>query len=104
MQTLKLPKNSLEMFHINACSLSQNFEDLEYLLNSTNFNYNIAISETRIIKNIEITKNFKLTLKKYNFEYIPTESTNGGTMLCTANHLSYKPRHDLKIYYTNELE
>ena len=67
MQTLKLPKNSLEMFHINACYLNQNFEDLEYLLNSTNFNYNIAISETRIIKNIEITKNFNLYINKLSY-------------------------------------
>ena len=34
----------------------------------------------------------------------PTESTAGGTMLYIANHLAYKPRHDLKIYKTNKLE
>ena len=26
-------KNSLSFFHINACSLNKNFDDLEYLLN-----------------------------------------------------------------------
>ena len=103
VQTLKIPKNSLKMFHINACFLNKNFEDLEYLLKSTNINYDIiAISETRIMKNLEITKS--INLKNYNFEYTPTVSTAGGTMLYIANHLAYKPIHDLKIYKTNEFE
>ena len=104
VQTLKIPKNSLKMFYINACSLiNKIFEDLEYLLKSTNINYDIiAISETRLMKNLKITKN--INLKNYNFEYTPTESTAGGTMLYIPNHLAYKPRHDIKIYKTNEPE
>ena len=66
------------MFHINACPLNKHFEDLEYLWKSTNINYDVAISETRIMKNLEITENNNL--KSYNFEYTPTESTAGGTM------------------------
>ena len=30
VQILKIPKNSLKMFRINACSLNKNFEDFEY--------------------------------------------------------------------------
>ena len=66
------------MFHIHACPFNKHFEDLEYLLKSTNINYDIAISETRIMKNLENTENNNL--KSYNFEYTPTESTAGGTM------------------------
>ena len=54
IQTLKIPNKSksLSMFHINTCSLSKNFDDLEYLLKTTNMNFDIiAISETRITKN-----------------------------------------------------
>ena len=58
------------------------------------------------MKHLEISQN--INLKKYNFEYTPTvtltESTSGGTILYIANHLAYKPRDDLKIYKTNELE
>ena len=38
IQALKLhdKKNSLSFFHINACSLNKNFDDLEYLLKCTN--------------------------------------------------------------------
>ena len=75
-------------------SLNKNFEDLEYLLKFTNINYNIiGTSETRAMKNLEITQN--INLKNYNFEYTPTKCTAGGTMLYRANHLAYKPRHDL---------
>ena len=91
------------MFGINACSLNKNFEELEYLIKSTNINYNIiAISETRTMKNLEITQN--IDLKNYSFEYTPIESTAGGTVLYIVNHLAYKPRNDLKIYKINELE
>ena len=45
------PLNKLSFFHLNTCSVSKNFEDLEYFLDSTNFNFDIiAISETRITK------------------------------------------------------
>ena len=94
VQILKISKNSLKMFNINACSLNKNFCDLEYLLKSTNINYDIfAISEIRTMKNLEITQN--TDLKNYNFEYIPTESTAGGTMLYIADHLAYEPRNEL---------
>ena len=38
IQTLKFPEKnkSLSLFHINACSLSKNFDDLEHLLKCTN--------------------------------------------------------------------
>ena len=63
MQTLKIPKTSLKMFHINACSLNKNFDNLEYLLKSADINHNIiAISETRTMKNLKITQNMNLVM------------------------------------------
>ena len=55
IQTLNIPNKSksLSMFHINTCSLSKNFDDLEYLLKTTNMNFDIIeISEIRITKNM----------------------------------------------------
>ena len=44
---------SLSLFHINACGLSKNFDDLEHLLSCTNKNFKIiAITENRITKNM----------------------------------------------------
>ena len=55
MLNIEIPhKNqSLSVFHINACSLNKNFDDLQHLLNffKTFFNI-IAISETRITKQV----------------------------------------------------
>ena len=37
MYNIKIPRKnkSLSLFHINACSLKKNFDELKYLLNST---------------------------------------------------------------------
>ena len=37
-------------------------------------------------------------------KFTPTESSAGGTLLDTANHLSYKSHNDLNIYKKSELE
>ena len=58
LQNLKITNksNSLSLFHIDASSLSKNFDDLQNLLSCTNKNFDIiAITETRIKKNISIT-------------------------------------------------
>ena len=45
-----------------------------------------------------------MNLNNYSFEFTPTETSAGGTLLYIANHLSYKCRNDLNIYKKNELE
>ena len=105
MHNLKIPhKNkSLSLFHINACSLNKYFDDLQHLLSSTIKVFDIiAVSETRITKQIFLLNN--LNLNHYSFEFTPTETSAGGTLLYIANHLSYKCRNDLNIYKKNELE
>ena len=43
-------------------------------------------------------------MKGYSHESCTTESASGGTLLYISNHLSYKPRNDLCIYKSTELE
>ena len=45
-----------------------------------------------------------MNLNNYSFEFTPTETSAGGTLLYIANNLSYKCRNDLNIYEQNELE
>ena len=45
-----------------------------------------------------------INLKGYSHESCPTESAAGGTLLYISNNLSYKPRNDLCIYKSKELE
>ena len=83
--------------NINSCSLNKNFEELQNLLQLTNIHFDvIAITETRITKNISVTQNIELS--NYSFEHTPTESSAGGPILYIVNHLSYKTRSDLNIY------
>ena len=105
MHNIEIPhKNkSLSLFHINACSLNKNFDDLQHLLSCTKTKFDIiAISETRITKQVSLLNN--LNLNNYSFEFTPTETCAGGTLLYIANHLSYKCCNDLNIYKKNELE
>ena len=62
----------------------------------------IAVTETRITKQVSFLNN--LSLNNYSFEFTPTETSAGGTLPYTANHLSYKCCNDLNIYKKNELE
>ena len=58
---MKIEPNSLSLFHINSCSLNKNFEDLEYLLQATNKTFDIiAISESRILKDTNLSKNINI--------------------------------------------
>ena len=62
LQNLKITNKSksLSLFHINACSLSKNFDDLQHLLSCKNKNFDIiAITETRITKKCFYNKQSK---------------------------------------------
>ena len=81
----------------NASSFNKYFDDLQHLLNCTKKYFDrIAINETRIIKQVSLLNN--LNLNNYSFEFTPTETSAGGTLLYVANHLSYKCHNDLNIY------
>ena len=106
MHNLKIPQKNklLSLFHIHACSLNENFDDLQHLLSSAKNIFDIiAVSETRITKQVSLLNN--LNRNHYSFEFTPTETSAGGTLLYyIANHLSYKCCNDLNIYKRNELE
>ena len=73
------------------------------MLKTTNTNFDIiAISETRILKNTKIVKN--INIQNFSYEFTPTESTAGGTLIYIADHLAYQKRNDLTIYAKNYLE
>ena len=105
MHNIEIPyKNkSLSLFHINACSLNKNFDDFQHLLSCTKKFFSIiTISETRITKQVSLLNN--LNLNNYSFEFSPTETSAGGTLLYIANHLSYKCHNDLNNHKKSELE
>ena len=111
MYNIEIPhKNkSLSIFYINACSLNINayslfsFDNLQYLSSCTQKTFDIiAIGEIRITKQVSLLNN--LNLNNYFFEFTPTETPAGGTLLDIAKHLFYKCRNDLNFYKKNKLE
>ena len=77
--------------------------DLQHLLSCTKKNFDIiAISETKITKQVSLLNN--LNLNNYSFEFTPSETSAADTLLYVANYLSYKYCNDLNIYKKNELE
>ena len=59
---------SLALFHINVCSLSKNFDDLQHL-SCANKNFDIiAITQTIIKKNVSRANN--LNINNYSIEFI----------------------------------
>ena len=98
MRNIEIPhKNKLLSLFLN-----KNFDDLQHLLNCTKKIDTIAISETRITKQVSLLIN--LNVNNYSFEFTPTETYAGGTLLYIADHLSYKCLNDLNIYKNNVLE
>ena len=96
MHNIEIPhkKKSLSLFNINACFLNENFDDLQHLLSCTKQKFVIiAISETRITKQVSFLNN--LNLNNYSFEFTPTETSAGGTLLYIVNHLPHKCCNDL---------
>ena len=97
---IPLKNKSLSLFHINACSLNKNSDDLQHLLSFTKTKFDIiAISETKITKQVSLSNN--LNLNNYSFEFTPTETSAAGALLYIANHLSNlsnKCQNDLNIY------
>ena len=99
MHNIEIPQKnkSLSLFHVNACSLNKNLDDLQHLLSCTKTKFDIiAMSETRITKHVSLSDN--LNLNNYSFEFTPTETSVGSTLPYIANHQSYKCRNDLNIY------
>ena len=89
MHDNKMPhKNkSLSLFHINAYSLNENFDDLQHLLTSNKKVFDIiTVSETKITNQVSLLNN--LNLNSCSFEFTPIETSAGDTLLCIANHLS----------------
>ena len=62
MHNIEIPHKikSLSLFHINVCDLNKNFDDLQHLNCTEIFFDIIAISETRITKQVSLSNNLNL--------------------------------------------
>ena len=99
----KFTKNSLTVFHLNIASLQAHIDDLKALLAVLNHTFDIiAISETKIRENIDVTTN--IHIDDYNFVNTPTKSFFGGTRIFIRSCLDYNIRNDLSRSEQDEAE
>ena len=71
--TKDFKRNTLSFFHMNVCSLTQNFDDFNILLSELNVGFDIlAITESRTKK--DSSSPINLQLNNYSIEHNPTES------------------------------
>ena len=95
--------SSFSIFHMNIASLNAHFDELTAMLNLLNFNFSIiGLTETRLKMDVNIS--FPISIEGYSYEYTPTESSCGGTLLYISNNINYKPRNDLLMYKPTHLE
>ena len=91
------------IFHLNTHSLQFHKNDLDILLDTLKFEFDIiAISETKLQKNTPPIHD--ISIPNYTIEHTPTEATKGGTLLYVSNKFDYKPRKDLQIYESRNVE
>ena len=99
----KFSKNNFSIFHLNIASLQYHIEDLRILLETLEHTFDIiSISECGIQKNYPPTTN--IDLQNYNYEYTATDTNKGGTLLYISNKNSFKPRKDLEIVESKQVE
>ena len=96
-------KQYFSIFHLNIESLQFHKNDLDILLDNLNIEFDIiAISETRLKKDIKPVKDIKLS--NYEIEDTTTEASKGGTLIYVSKNLNYKRRKDLEIYESKKIE
>ena len=74
---------------------NKHFDDLQQLLSCTKNNCDIEVTEIKITKQVSLLNN--LYLDNNSYEFTPTGTPAGDTLLYNTNHVSYKGHHDLNI-------
>ena len=95
---------SFSIFHINIHSIQLHFEELKLLIQLMDFKFDIlAISESKLEKGVKPI--IDLTLDNYHDPIgTPSEATKGGVLIYVSKDLNFKPRNDLNIYSSKEVE
>lgn len=96
-------KFNLSIFHLNIASLQFHFEELKILLQMLDYEFDcIMITETKLQKNIN--PSISIDIPNYHYFHTPTEASKGGSLIYISNKLISKPRKDLEIYQSRDVE
>ena len=98
------PGKNFSVLHYNIHSVQLHIEELRVALLLLNFTFDIiCISESKILKDIDPIVD--ISIEGYQAPIsVPTEATKGGVLIYVKTGVKFKPRDDLKIYKSKELE
>ena len=98
------PSKNFSILHYNIHSIQLHIEEFRVALQMLDFPFDvICISESKIIKDFEPIVDISLPGFHAPIS-TPTESTKGGVLIYVNKNLNFKPRDDLNIYKSSELE
>ena len=98
------PSKNFSILHYNIHSMELHIEDFAVALKMLDFTFDvICISESKLKKDIDPRVNISLVGYQDPIS-TPTEATKGGVLIYVKIGLNFKPRNDLKVYKSKELE
>jgi hypothetical protein len=98
------PSKTFSILHYNIHSIQRHIEEFRVYLELINYKFDIiCISESKLQKDFE--PNVNINIKGYQSPIgTPTESTKGGVLIYVRLGINFKPRKDLNLYKSKELE
>ena len=98
------PSKNFSVLHYNIHSIQLHIEEFRVNLQSLNFVFDIiCISEFKIMKDSDPEVDISIDGYKTPIS-MPTEATKGGVLIYVKSEHNYKPRDDLKVYKSMQLE
>ena len=97
-------EKTFSIFHLNIHSVERHISELRIILQMLNFHFDfICLTESKIQKDAE--PKVDINTNDYQTPFgTPTESSKGGVLIYAKTGINFKPRNDLNIYKTKELE
>ena len=90
--------------HYNIHSIERHIEEFRVSLQMSDFDFDIiCISESKIVNGSD--PKVDISIPNYQIPIsTPTDGTKGGVLIYVKSGINFKPRNDLKIYKSKELE
>ena len=98
------PSRNFSILHYNIHSIQCHIEEFRVALKMLDFNFDvICFSESKLHK--DFAPKIDINIEGYHAPIsTPTESSKGGVLIYVNKNLHFKPRSDLNIYKSKELE
>ena len=98
------PTKTFSVLHYNIHSIERHIEEFRVALIMLKHNFDIiCISESKIMQGIDPKVN--INIEGYQTPISkPTEATKGGVLIYVRTGINFKPRNDLTVYKSKELE